>query len=132
MTQRRKDSPHSAGHYHIADVYPYRLRISIAGTEVAVTTNAIILKEVGKSVYNPSFYIPREDVKVEYFRREDGYTTMCPIKGDASYLAFIGNPSTIERAAWSYETPLDYSSMIAGHIGFDQRYATIEISPVDA
>lgn len=131
LTQRRKDSPNGAGHYHIADIYPNRIRVSIAGTEVADTTNAVILKEVGKSVYNPSFYIPRKDVKVECFRREDGYTTACPIKGDASYLAFIGTASTIERAAWSYEAPLDYSQMIAGHIGFDQRYATIEISPLD-
>ncbi len=129
MTQRRKDSPNGAGHYHIADPYPYRVRISIDGREVASTTNAIILKEVGQSLYNPGFYIPPSDVKLDLFKRELGFTTQCPIKGDASYWQFVGSDKQIERAAWSYDTPLAYSDMIAEHFGFDQRYATIEISP---
>lgn len=61
--------------------------------------------------------------------RESGYTTHCPIKGEASYWALTGAGEAIPRAAWSYESPLEYSSMIAGHMGFDHRFATIEISP---
>lgn len=130
LTQRRKDSPNGAGHYHITDRYPFRVRILIGGVEVASSENAMILKEVGKSVYNPSFYIPASDVSLEHLEREAGYTTHCPIKGEASYWRHTGGGQPIERAAWSYEDPLEYSAMLAGHLGFDQRFATVEISPL--
>lgn len=129
MIQRRKDSPAGAGHYHIADRYPFRVTVSIGGREVASSDDAIILKEVGKSVYNPSFYLPRGDVEVDLLRKEPGFSTHCPIKGEASYWAYVGGTEPIDRAAWSYDAPLDYSGMIEGRIGFDQRYATIEIKP---
>ncbi len=132
MVERRKASPNGAGHYHISDHYPYRVRVSINDQEVASTSNAIILKEVGKSVYNPGFYIPAEDVKKDLFKLESGFTTHCPIKGEASYWGFVGGPEPIERVAWSYEAPLEYSAMIAKHLGFDQRFATIEISPASS
>jgi uncharacterized protein (DUF427 family) len=130
LLERRKASPAGAGHYHLADPYPYEMRITIAGHEVARSTRALVLKEVGKSLYNPTFYVPAADVDLELFEREVGYTTHCPIKGDASYWRFRGSGDGIERAAWSYDAPVDYSEMIAGHFGFDQRFATIEISPV--
>ncbi len=128
LTQRRKDSPNGAGHYHVTDRYPYHVRVLIDGQEVASSSDVKILKEVGKSLYNPSFYFPPGDVDLTHLEREEGYTTSCPIKGDASYWRFLGSGSPMERAAWSYETPLEYSNMIAGHLGFDQRIATLEIS----
>ncbi len=129
LLERRKESPSGAGHYHVVSHYPYRIRVSISGRTVADTERAIVLKEVGTSVYDPAFYIPSEDVKSDLLEREDGFTTHCPIKGDASYWTFKGADEAISRAAWSYDKPLDYSSAIAGHLGFDQRFATIEISP---
>jgi len=130
LMQRRKDSPNGTGHYHIAEPYPYRVRVSLQERTVADTTRAIILKEVGKSLYNPTFYIPREDVDLKAFEREAGYTTHCPIKGEASYWTFSDAADPVERAAWSYDDPLEYSAAIAGHLGFDQRYATLEIRPI--
>ncbi len=131
LIERRKTSPAGAGHYHVADLYPYKVRVQIRGRTVAETTQAIVLKEVGKSVYHPSFYVPAEDVDGTAFEKEAGFSTHCPIKGEASYWRYTGDEDGIERAAWSYDAPLEYSAMIAGHLGFDQRYATIEISPVD-
>ena len=129
LTQRRRDSPNGAGHFHVADPYHYRISVRIDGVEVAASTDTIILKEVGKSLYNPSFYFPRKDVNVDLLRRVDGYSTYCPIKGQASYWDFVADGITIEKAMWSYDQPLHYSEMISGHFGFDQRFATIEISP---
>ena len=131
LTKRRKDSPNGAGHYHITEPYPYRVRALIDGTVVASSNNAVILKEVGKSVYNPAFYFPRSDVDLGRFQLEEGHSTHCPIKGDASYWRYLGQPQPIERAAWSYEAPLEYSHMIAGHLGFDQRLVALEISPIN-
>ena len=81
LTQRRKDSPNGAGHYHVTDRYPYHVRVLIDGQEVASSSDVKILKEVGKSLYNPSFYFPPGDVDLTHLEREEGYTTSCPIKG---------------------------------------------------
>ncbi len=124
---RRKESPNGAGHWHITDTYPNVVRVRIGGEVIAETDRALILKEVGRSVYNPSFYIPVDDTRMEMFEKEEGFTTACPIKGAASYFRFTGGPVDIERAAWAYEDPLPYSDMLKGHIGFDQRWATIEL-----
>ena len=129
LTQRRKDSPNGAGHYHIAERYPYRVRALIDGAVVASSNNVVILKEVGTSVYNPAFYFPSDDVDLSRFEREVGYSTTCPIKGEASYWRYVGAPQPVERVAWSYETPLEYSHMIAGYLGFDQGHVTLEIAP---
>ena len=130
LTQRRRDSPNGAGHYHITDPYKYRITVRIDGVDVAESTDAMILKEVGKSVYNPSFYIPLKDVNFDLLRRVDGHSTFCPIKGEASYWDFESIGVSIEKAAWSYKAPLPYSEMISGYLGFDQRFATIEIGPL--
>ena len=131
LTTRRRDSPNGAGHYHVADSYPYQVRAIIEGVVVASSRHTVILKEVGKSVYHPAFYFPPGDVDLSHFQLEEGYSTHCPIKGEASYWRYLGPPRVRERAAWSYEASLDYSHMIAGHLGFDQRLVTLEISPID-
>jgi len=128
LTGRRKESPNGAGHYHITDRYPFRVRALVGGVEVANSDQVLILKEVGGSVYNPAFYFPPGDVDLSKLEREPGFTTECPIKGTASYWRYAG-PAPIERLAWSYDTPLAYSQMIAGHLAFDQRHVTLEISP---
>ncbi len=125
LTQRRKDSPSGAGHYHVADRFGQRMSVTIAGREVASSDRVIILKEVGASVYNPVFYFPRKDVRMDLFEKVSDYTTHCPIKGDASYWSFVADGQSIENAAWSYENPIPYSDMIAGHIGFDKRFASV-------
>ena len=96
FAQRRRDSPGGPGHYHMADPYGYRLKVRIGGVEVADSTDAIVLKEVGKSLYNPSFYIPLKDVNLDLLHRIDGYATHCPIKGEASYWDFSHDGTTIE------------------------------------
>jgi uncharacterized protein (DUF427 family) len=128
LTKRRKDSPHGAGHYHVTDRYPFRVRALIGGVEVANSDQVRILKEVGGSVYNPVLYFPPGDVDLTQFERDAGFTTECPIKGTASYWRYAG-AAPVERVAWSYDTPLAYSQMIADHLAFDQRHVTLEISP---
>jgi len=129
FVKRRKESPHGAGHYHITDLYPRRVRVSIAGIEVASSNRVEILKEVGTSVYNPVFYFPKNDVNLGLFEEVKDYSTFCPIKGDATYWNFNNREEQIEKAAWSYESPLEYSEAISGYLGFDQRFATITIDP---
>jgi len=129
ITQRRKSSPNGAGHYQVTDPYPYRVTVLIDGQEVAASVDALILKEVGTSLYDPVIYVPRKDVNLDLLQPVEDYSTHCPIKGDASYWDFASGDVSIDKAAWSYDDPLPYSDAIARHLAFDQRHATIKISP---
>ncbi len=115
-------------HYAIADQYQRKLIIKYKGEEIANTTQAIILKEVGKSVYDPVFYIPKEDISIQ-LEPEPERQSNCPIKGDASYWNVSGD-FTENYFAWSYEDPLPRSKKIQGHIAFNMEYITLISEPL--
>ena len=50
-------------HYAVMDSYNRKLTIKIKDQVLAQTTDAIIVKEIGKGVYDPVFYIPKKDIK---------------------------------------------------------------------
>ena len=71
-------------HYAVIDDYNRKLTLKYRDEIVATSERALILKEVGKSVYNPVFYLPKQDINVE-LRTEPERKSFCPIKGDAGY-----------------------------------------------
>ena len=70
-------------HYAVIEPYNRKLTVTFENQIVAETRHAMILKEVGKSVYNPVFYIPKEDIKAK-LNMEPETTGYCPIKGHAN------------------------------------------------
>src|SRR5258708_12487494 len=78
-----------------------RVRITFNGKVIADTRDAIKLEESG---YAPVFYVPRQDVKMEYLTRT-GHRTHCPFKGDASYYPLSSVQPTQQIAACPYEQP---------------------------
>ena len=46
------------------------------------------------------------------------HQTYCPFKGDASYYSLRDGDRVAENAVWSYVTPYDSVSEIAGHVAF--------------
>jgi uncharacterized protein (DUF427 family) len=114
-------------HYAIIDKYERSLTLKYGDKVVAKSNNALILKEVGKSVYNPVFYFPKEDIKVE-LNQDLTYASSCPIKGEASYWTFEGAPNDT-YIAWSYEEPLPRSRKIKGYIAFNINYISICSEP---
>lgn len=88
-------------HYAVIDPYSRKLTLSYKGEPLAVTKKALILKEVGKTVYNPVFYIPKEDLLLT-LNPEPSRQSHCPIKGDATYWNL--KEATKEYFAWSYKS----------------------------
>ncbi len=115
-------------HYAVADVFNRKLTLKFNNEIIAFSERAIILKEVGKSVYNPVFYIPKEDIKIELVR-ETQRKSHCPIKGDATYWNLKKNP-TEDYFAWSYEEPLPRARKIEGYIAFNSDYITFISEPI--
>ena len=100
------------------------VRVVFAGEVVLETRNAVRLKEGGLP---PVLYLPREDARMECFRRTT-HKTHCPRKGDAAYYSIEAGGRTAENAVWTYETPFPTAEPIKGHFAFyPNRVDRIEV-----
>ena len=118
-------------HYAVTDVYNRKLTLTYKGKTLAETSEALILKEVGKSVYNPVFYLPKNAIKLE-LELDNSRQSHCPIKGDATYWYVKDDPTT-NYFGWSYEESdvLPKAKKIKGYIAFNMQYVTIVSEPIE-
>lgn len=126
VNARRAASPNGPGHFFLTEK-GRGVRIRLGNVLLAETDRAVGLKEVGRTVYDPVFYVPRADVAMGQLIPVPGLTTHCPVKGDASYFALTGDDA--DWIAWSYETPLPYAEVIYSLLAFDTSRVTLEITP---
>ena len=119
----------SDDHYHQLDESGRRVRVLLDGRVLADSTRTISLKEVGKTVYDPVFYFPQEDVDRDSLV-VSATRTNCSIKGEASYWSLPDPNGLVADAAWAYQEPIEYSRAIAGRIAFNPRYVTVELGPI--
>jgi uncharacterized protein (DUF427 family) len=115
-------------HYAVIDNYNRKLTLKYLNEVIAETTSAFILKEVGKGVYNPVFYLPKENVLIK-LESEPNRQSHCPIKGEASYWN-VASDFTDNYFAWSYEKALPRSKKIEGYIAFNMEYITLISEPI--
>lgn len=116
-------------HYHQLDESGRRVRVLRDGRVLADSTRTILLKEVGRKVYDPVFYFLQEDVDQAALVASASSTT-CPIKGEANYWSLPDQDDLVADVAWAYQEPIEYSRAIAGRIAFDPRYVTLELGPI--
>ena len=101
-----------------------RIVVTVGGKTVADTRKALSLKEAS---YPAVLYIPREDADMSLLARTD-HSTYCPYKGACSYYSIPAGGARSINAIWTYETPYDSVSQIAGHLVFyPDRVDSIEI-----
>ena len=93
---------------------PRRVRVEFNGTWIADSRRALILHETRLA---PAYYFPREDVKLDLFRKTD-HVTHCPFKGNACYWTVSAAGAVAENAAWSYEEPYDDALPIREYLSF--------------
>ncbi len=86
-----------------------------AGGAVLGETDAAL--ELTEGSYPPVIYFPREDIAMAFLERSDK-TTQCPHKGTASYYSIVTKSTVLKDSVWSYETPKEGVSRIAGHLAF--------------
>jgi uncharacterized protein (DUF427 family) len=91
-----------------------RVRVTVAGTIVAVSQRALLLQEKG---YPPVYYLPRDDADMSLLVRTDHYTD-CPYKGDCSYYSIPLCGSQSENAVWTYESPHEAVASIGEYLAF--------------
>jgi len=91
-----------------------RVVVSIGGTVLADSRNALILREAG---YRGVHYIPREDVDMTLLERS-AHATYCPYKGECAYFSVPSGGERAINAAWTYEAPYDAVATIRNHLAF--------------
>jgi uncharacterized protein (DUF427 family) len=116
-------------HYASINRFPRKLTLTHAGKVVAETTEALILKEVAHGkVYDPVYYIPKADIKLEMVMDPES-KGRCPLKGK-SYRWNLKNDPIGPYFGWSYEEPLEGVPEIKGHIAFNGAYVTFLSEPL--
>ncbi len=103
---------------------PGRVIVKAGGKIIADTQKALSLKEAS---YPAVLYIPREDADMSLLERTD-HSTYCPYKGDCSYYSIPAGGDRSVNAIWTYETPYNAVSQIAGHLAvYPDRVDSIEV-----
>lgn len=93
---------------------PKRIRIVFNGETIVDSTNAYRVLETS---HPPAYYIPQEDIKMDYFTPTKR-RTLCEFKGAASYYTIEVNGKVAENAAWTYNNPNPNFSVIKGYLSF--------------
>ena len=103
-----------------------RVVVSIGGTVLADSRDALILREAG---YAAVQYIPRKDVDMTLLE-QSAHATYCPYKGDCSYFSIPSGGERATNAVWTYEAPYDAVAAIRNHLAFyPDRVDAIEERP---
>jgi len=90
------------------------IRVVFNGVELANTTRALRILETS---HPPTYYIPPEDIRMEYListpRR-----TVCEWKGVASYYTVTIGEKSAPNAAWYYAQPVERYAALRGYVAF--------------
>jgi uncharacterized protein (DUF427 family) len=91
------------------------VRVGFAEETVAETRAALRVLETAGA---PTWYLPREDVRMDLLRPSAGRGSTCEWKGSASYFDLVVGDRVSPRAAWTYERPLPGYEALRGRIAF--------------
>lgn len=110
---------------HPIEITPTTGRVTVSrhGRVIADSTRALTLREASIPAVQ---YIPLEDLDRALFEHTE-HSTYCPYKGDASYYSIVIGDDRAENAVWTYETPYNAVSEIAGHVAFYPNQVEISI-----
>lgn len=120
MTARQRRIEPGPGQESVWD-YPRPPRVEDSARHIEVIFNGSTIadstraKRVLETSHAPTYYLPREDVRMEYFLPSSRRTT-CEWKGQAAYFTITVGERTARDAAWSYPEPAQPFAGIRGYI----------------
>ena len=101
--------------------YPRPPRVEDSPRHIQVVFNGVTIadsiraKRVLETSHPPTYYLPPEDVRMDYLAPSPR-RTVCEWKGQASYYSIAVGERTAENAAWSYPRPTAPFASIRGYI----------------
>ncbi|HEY0607190.1 MAG TPA: DUF427 domain-containing protein [Herpetosiphonaceae bacterium] len=121
MTRVQRQEP-KEGQESVWD-YPRPPRVEATDQHVQVIFDGVIVadtrraKRVLETSHPPTYYIPPEDVKLEYLVPAS-QQTQCEFKGTAIYYHIRVGDKSASNIAWSYPLPTSGFSVIRDHLAF--------------
>jgi uncharacterized protein (DUF427 family) len=103
--------------------YPRPPRIEETGKRIVVELNGVVVadsvrtKRILETSHPPVYYIPWEDIKME-FLRINSRTSFCEWKGTAAYFNVDVRGRVVDNFAWSYPNPNPAYSLLKDHLAF--------------
>lgn len=89
--------------------------VRAGGAVIGESENAL---EVSQGDYPFVIYFPRGDIAMAFLERSD-HTSVCPIRGTASYFSIVTKSTVLSNAAWSYEDPKPGMEALKDHVAFE-------------
>ena len=120
--QRPKPIPPKPGQESVWD-YPRPAILEDCDKQIEIVFNQVVIaksdrtKRVLETSHPPSYYIPMEDIKLEYFR-PTSHKTFCEWKGWCGYYAIKVNDAEVNNAAWNFFEPSPNFKEIKDHLSF--------------
>ncbi len=103
-----------------------RVTVSVKGRVLADSSAVVMLFETGLPA---RYYFPRSDVALELMT-ESPSRTVCPYKGEASYVSAEIDGVVIEDIAWTYAAPFAEVADIRDRLCFyPKKVDSIEVAP---
>ena len=93
---------------------PKHLQIVFNGVTIADTRRA---KRVLETSHPPVYYIPPEDIQVQYLIKMP-QTTFCEWKGRGGYYSLAVGEKRVENVAWYYPSPTPDFAEIKDYLAF--------------
>lgn len=91
-----------------------RIQIIYNGTTIANSTSAYRVLETS---HPPGYYLPKEDIRMEYLTRSSK-TSFCEWKGRAVYYSLNVDGQKEAHTAWAYPDPSPGFEAIQDHLAF--------------
>ncbi len=119
MNFRKKIQP-EPGQESVWD-YPRPPRVEDSAKHIQVILNGVVIanthraKRVLETSHPPVYYIPPEDMQMQYFK-PTSRTTFCEFKGAASYYTITVGDKTVANGAWYYAHPTHPYEPLQGYI----------------
>jgi uncharacterized protein (DUF427 family) len=103
--------------------YPRPPRIERSLKEIKIVFDEVIIAQSNKTYriletsHPPAYYLPPEDIKLEYLRSVSAHKSFCEWKGVASYYNLQVKREVV-NAAWYYSQPTEEFAIIKDYIAF--------------
>ena len=120
LVENAHHNPNEPRHFMRIVAARGRQQARVGDVTVADSESALVVKEVGRDIYDAVLYFPRADVAMDVLEPIDK-TTHCPLKGDTAYFDLVIDGHRTPEAAWSYVGEMVAGEEIRNLIAFDAR-----------
>lgn len=87
--------------------------VRAGGAVLGESENALEVSLNGQA----AIYFPQSDIATEFLDTSE--KTETTDLGEATYFSIVTKSTTLHNSAWSFATPADTASEIAGHLAFE-------------